>query len=155
MIKPTMISFGGTAAVVTSMALIVGLEAANAGKAAMLSALLIAAVADNLTDSLSVHMYQESERMEQKEVFRGTFSNLATRFIVCLSFVLIVCVFRGRAAGVAGVAWGMSLLAGLTYILARHRRVSVISELGKHLAAALLIIVVSQAIGRWINTHLT
>ena len=155
MIKPTRISFGGTAAVVTSMALIAGLEAANAGKAAVLSALLIAAVADNLTDSLSVHMYQESERMEQKEVFRGTFSNLATRFIVCLSFVLIVSVFRGRAAAVAGIAWGMALLAGLTYILARHRRVSVISELGKHLAAALVIIVVSQTIGRWINTHLT
>jgi len=137
------------------MALIAGLEAANAGKGAMLSALLIAAVADNLTDSLSVHMYQESERMEQKEVFRGTFSNLATRFIVCLSFVVIVGVFRGRAAAVAGIAWGMSLLAVLTYILAQHRRVSVISELGKHLAAALVIIVVSQAIGRWINTHLT
>jgi hypothetical protein len=62
MIKTTRISFGGTAAIVTSMALIVGLDAANAGRAAMVSALLIAAVADNLTDSLSVHMYQESER---------------------------------------------------------------------------------------------
>lgn len=72
MIKTTRISFGGTAAIVTSMALITGLDAANAGRAAMVSALLIAAVADNLTDSLSVHMYQESERLEEKEAFMGT-----------------------------------------------------------------------------------
>jgi len=64
MIKPTRISFGGTAAIATSMALIVGLDAANAGRTVIVSALLIAAVADNLTDSLSVHMYQESERLE-------------------------------------------------------------------------------------------
>ena len=90
MIKPTRISFGGTAAIVTSMALIAGLDAAHAGRATMVSALLIAAVADNLTDSLSVHTYQESERLEQREAFVGTLTNFATRFIVCLSFVLIV-----------------------------------------------------------------
>jgi hypothetical protein len=90
MIKTTRISFGGTAAIVTSMALITGLDAANARRASIVGALLIAAVADNLTDSLSVHLYQESERLEEREAFIGTLSNFATRFIVCLSFVLIV-----------------------------------------------------------------
>jgi hypothetical protein len=90
MIKPNRISFGGTAAIVTSMALIAGLDAARAQKTTMVSALLIAAVADNLTDSLSVHMYQESQRIEQREVFFGTLANFATRLLVCLSFVGIV-----------------------------------------------------------------
>ena len=103
MIKPTRISFGGTAAIATSMALIVGLDAANAGRAVMVSALLIAAVADNLTDSLSVHMYQESERLEQKEAFVGTVANFVTRFVVCLSFVLIVTLLRGHAAVIGGI----------------------------------------------------
>jgi hypothetical protein len=75
---------------VTSMALIAGLEAANAGRASVISALFIAAVADNLTDSLSVHMYQESERFERKDAFVGTLTNFATRLVVCLSFVIIV-----------------------------------------------------------------
>ena len=64
----------------------------------MVSAPLIAAVADNLTGSLSVHMYQESERLEEREAFIGTLTNFATRFIVCLSFVLIVTLFREHAA---------------------------------------------------------
>ena len=139
----------------TSMALIAGLDAANAGRAAMVSALLIAAVADNLTDSLSVHMYQESERLEEKEAFIGTLTNFATRFIVCLSFVLIVTLLREHAAAVGGIVWGMSLLTVLTYILARHRKVSAMSELGKHLAVALVIVFVSKSIGHWITAHVT
>jgi hypothetical protein len=155
MIKTTRISFGGTAGIVTSMALIVGLDAAHAGRAAMMSALLIAAVADNLTDSLSVHMYQESERLEEKEAFIGTLSNFATRLIVCLSFVLIVAVFRAHAVAVGGIVWGMLLLTVLTYILARHRNVNAMSELGKHLAVALVVIFVSEGIGLWITAHVS
>ena len=153
MIKPTRISFGGTAAIATSMALIVGLDAANAGRAIMISALLIAAVADNLTDSLSVHMYQESERLDQKEAFVGTVANFVTRFVVCLSFVLIVGLLRGHAAVIGGIVWGMSLLAALSCFLARHRKVSATAEVAKHLAVALVIILVSKSIGHWINTR--
>lgn len=50
------LSFGGPAAIVTSMALIVGLGAATAGKAAIVGSLLVIGLADNLTDSLSVHL---------------------------------------------------------------------------------------------------
>jgi uncharacterized membrane-anchored protein len=153
MIKPSRISFGGTAAIVTSMALISGLSAAKAGKAGLVSALLIAAVADNLTDSLSVHMYQESERLDQRDAFRGTLSNFATRLFVCLSFVLIVATFPERIAVISGLIWGMSLLLGLTYFLARYRKVSALAEVGKHLGVALAIIFVSKYIGQWIAMH--
>jgi VIT1/CCC1 family predicted Fe2+/Mn2+ transporter len=155
MIWPTRISFGGTAAIVTSMALIAGLDAANARRATIVSALLIAAVADNLTDSLSVHMYQESERLEQRQAFFGTLTNFATRFIVCLTFVLIAALFQEHAVAVVGIVWGMSLLAALTYLLARHRKVSTMPELGKHLAVALVVIFVSKGIGHWITAHVT
>ncbi len=153
MIKPSRISFGGTAAIVTSMALIAGLDAAKAGRAGMVSALLIAAVADNLTDSLSVHMYQESQRLEQKEVFLGTLTNFGTRLLVCLSFVLIVALFPARIAALGGLFWGMALLLTLTLLLARYRRVSAVSEIVKHLGVAVGIIFVSKQVGQWIAAH--
>jgi VIT1/CCC1 family predicted Fe2+/Mn2+ transporter len=135
------------------MALIAGLDAAKTGRASMVGALLIAAVADNLTDSLSVHMYQESERLEQKEAFIGTLSNFVTRLFLCLSFVLIVALLPGYMAAMWGLVWGTSLLVVLTCILARYRGVSAMSEVGKHLAVALAIILVSQRIGHWIAVH--
>ena len=153
MIKPRRISFGGTAAIVTSMALIAGLDAAKAGRAGLVSALLIAAVADNLTDSLSVHVYQESECLAQKEVFLGTITNFTTRLLVCLSFVLMVSFLPGRIAAISGLAWGMILLFVLTYFLARYRQVSTVSEVAKHLGVALIIIFVSKQIGHWIAAH--
>lgn len=67
-----------------------------------MGALLIAAVPDNLTDSLSVHMYQESERLEQKEAFVGTVSNFGTRLFVCLTSVLIVALFWAALWGMFG-----------------------------------------------------
>ena len=153
MIRPSRISFGGTAAIVTSMALIAGLEAANAGRPSVISALLIAAVADNLTDSLSVHMYQESEHFERKDAFIGTLTNFGTRLIVCLSFVLIVAMLPKPLVAVGGITWGMSLLAVLTFILARHRHVSIVSEVVKHLGVAVSVIAVSRIVGEWIAAH--
>lgn len=153
MIRPSRVSFGGTAAIVTSMALIAGLEAADAGRAGVISGLLIAAVADNLSDSLSVHMYQESERLEQKDAFIGTVANFATRFVVCVSFVVIVVFLPKHLATVWGVAWGLLLLTTLTCILARYRKVNAVSEVIKHVGVAVAIIIVSQRVGHWIAKH--
>jgi hypothetical protein len=135
------------------MALIAGLEAANAGRASVISTLLIAAVADNLTDSLSVHMYQESERFERRDAFVGTLTNFATRLVVCLSFVIIVVLIPSHLAVVVGMAWGLSLLVLLTCILSRHRDVSTLSEVAKHLGVAVVVIAVSRVVGQWIARH--
>ena len=140
------VSYGSTAAIVTSMALIAGLDAAGSAKSTVIAALLIAALADNLTDSLSVHIYQESEQLQEREAFIGTLSNFATRLIGCLTFVALVALVPRRAIVTAAVSWGMALLAVLTSLLAREREVGIAGEVAKHLLAAAVVI----AISRWI-----
>ena len=88
------ISFGGTAAIITNMALITGLQTASASKKSIIASLLIIAIADNLTDSLSVHLYQESEEMEPRAAFSVTVSNYFTRLVVSLSFIALVAVLE-------------------------------------------------------------
>jgi VIT1/CCC1 family predicted Fe2+/Mn2+ transporter len=152
--KINRISFGGTAAIVTSMALIVGLDAAHATEKTMISALLIAALADNLTDSLSVHIYQESERLSQREAFIGTLSNFATRLALCLSFAALIVLLAPALALGAALAWGTFLLAALSWVLARERGASPLSEVAKHLIVAALVLFVSRLIGAWINAQI-
>src|SRR5918911_1669352 len=82
------VSFGSPAAIVTCMGLIIGLDAATATKAAVLGSLLIIGIADNLTDSLSVHIYQESEKLAKRRAFRTTIANYIARLVTTLSFVL-------------------------------------------------------------------
>src|SRR5512143_1666954 len=110
------VSFGGTAAIVTSVALIFGLDAATATKSTIVSGLLIVALADNLTDALSMHVYQEAERRFQaREAFVATWSNFVTRLLLALTFVLLVVVLPLASAVLASAAWGLSLLVALTW----------------------------------------
>jgi len=140
------ISYGSTAAIVTSMALIVGLDAAGSSKATVLTALLITALADNLTDSLSIHIYQESERLERRDAFIGTLSNFATRFLGCLTFIALVLALPRPIAVAASLAWGLILLVLLTALLARDRGDSVASEVIKHLLAASAVLAISRGV---------
>ena len=144
------ISYGGTAAIVTSMAVIVGLNAATAEKSALVGSLLIIALADNLTDSLGVHVYQEAERLAERDAFRTTLTNFATRLLVSLSFVGIVILLPLSAAILTSIGWGLSMLAALSYSLAKARSVKPLSEIWKHCAIALLVVAVSAAIGTWV-----
>jgi len=59
MIKLHNFSFGATSAVVTGLAIIVGLSAVHDAKIAIVSALLIIAIADNISDSFGIHIHQE------------------------------------------------------------------------------------------------
>ena len=154
MFKTSRISYGGSAAIATSMALVSGLGAAGATKPVVASALLIAALADNLTDSLSIHIFQESEQLDQKEAFAGTVSNFVTRLLVCLSFILLVWLLPVSVALGLIIAWGMLLLAALTFLVARGRKVGAFLEVVKHLLVAASVVVVSKAIGSWISTAL-
>lgn len=151
MFKTSKISYGGTAAVVTSTALISGLSAAGATKAVIVSALLIAAFADNLADALSVHIFQESEQLEQKDALTGTITNFLTRLLLCISFVPLVGLFPIPHVAKAAIVWGMLLLAILTFLVARERRVDILPEVLKHMVVAFVVITISITTGHWIG----
>ena len=154
MLKTSRISYGGTAAVVTSMALIDGLSAAQATKPVVISALLIAALADNLTDALSIHIFQESEQLNQADAFAGTLANFVTRLLLSISFVALVGLLPPGYAAKVATTWGMLLLAILTYLVARERKVKPLPEVLKHLLVAAAVIIASGAIGHWVGALL-
>ena len=145
-------SFGGASGIVTNMGLIIGFDAATATKATILSGLLIVAIADNLTDSLSIHIYQESERLPPREAFLATLTNFAARLCLSLSFVFMVAMLPLRVAVIASLAWGMLLLTGLTYVVARDRQLSPLLEILKHIAVAVAVILASKMIGHIVVT---
>jgi VIT1/CCC1 family predicted Fe2+/Mn2+ transporter len=146
----TNLSYGGTAAIVTSMGLIVGFDTARASRATLIGSLLLIAVADNLADSLAIHAYQESEHLAARQAFRSTVTNFLTRFLVAGSFVLLALTLPLGRLTPAALVWGLALLGTLTYLVARDRCESPALEVAKHLGVALVVIVVSRAIGTWI-----
>lgn len=143
-------SFGGAAAILTSMGLIIGFDAVTATRATILAGLLIVALADNLTDSLSIHIYQESERLEPRKAFHATLTNFGTRLSLSLTFVLLVLFLPLRTAVMASIIWGVLLLGVLTYFVARDRKLPILPEVLKHLSVAAVVILTSKAIGHFV-----
>jgi hypothetical protein len=146
-----LISFGATSAIVTSVGLIVGFGSAEVPKSAIVSGLLIVGLADNLTDTLSIHIFQESELLEQRSAFRITIGNFLTRACISGTFVILSLLLSGLPAVLACLAWGLTLLVGLTCLVARTRRASVAMELLKHITLAAIVVLASGLIGSWVG----
>ena len=143
-------SYGATSAAVTGMALVTGLDAASSSRVTVVASLLVFAVADNLTDSLSIHVYQESEGLDTQAAFRATLFNYATRLGVSVGFVLIVMLAPATVSAIAALVWGGLLLGVMTALVARHRGAPVATEIGKHFALAAVVVIVSKGIGTWL-----
>jgi hypothetical protein len=148
------VSFGAVSAIVTSVGLIVGFGAADIAKPTIIAGLLIVGFADNLTDSLSIHIYQESEKLDERAAFRSTLGNFATRLLVSLTFVALVFSFSGADVIIASFTWGSLLLIGLTWLVARNRKANVLTEIVKHLVVAAVVVVTSRAIGGLIGVYI-
>lgn len=146
-------AFGTTAALMTSMALIVGLGSANSGKASIIAGLLIIGIADNLSDSLGIHLYEEADLGESKALSLAI-SNYVTRFVAVCSFVALVVFLPLDIARWVSLAWGTVLLSVLTYYIAKARSVKPIPEILKHLVVAAAVIGLSHLIGSAIQRML-
>ena len=151
----TTLSYGGTAAIVTGMGLVVAFDAGTTSRAALVSSLLVVAIADNLADSLAIHVYQESENLPSRRAFRSTVANYVTRLMVAGSFALLALLTPAPSLVPVVLAWGTALLCTLTYFVARARGAAPGLEVIKHLAVATFVIMVSKAIGVWILAHVS
>lgn len=143
------VSFGATSAILTSMALIVGLGTGGGGRTALITALLVIAIADNISDSLGIHIHEEASLEERPRYV--SVSNYLARLLVSVSFLVLVFAFTLFVAQVLAVIWGTALLVLLTYLLARERNQPPAREIVRHLGIAVLVLASSQVLGLLIH----
>ena len=157
MININKFSIGATAAIITSMGLIAGLTQGVDARLSIITGLLIVAIADNISDSFSIHIYKESEGASHKDVSSSTYGNFIVRLFLALTFVVIVLLFPPFIAFVVSSVWGLTLLAILSYMITKDREVSPLTMVIKHLITALVVIIGSKFLGNLIlklATHL-
>jgi VIT1/CCC1 family predicted Fe2+/Mn2+ transporter len=148
----TKISFGVTSAIVTSLAFIVSLSGNTEPRMPIIGSLLVFAIADNISDSLGIHIFQESDLKKTGTVNTSTISNFVTRFLVILSFVMVVYLFPIQPAVIISVVLGISMLMALTYLIAVERETKPLPAMIQHFAIAALVVVASLLLRTWIIT---
>lgn len=146
--------FGSSAAIVTNTSLIVGLGSAQTGKAPLIGALLTIALADNISDSLGIHLYKETEGGGSQLSLLATVLNFTARLLVSLSFVAIVLVSSVGQSIVIGVAWGLVLITLINYLIARNNSRASIWEISQHVLVAIAVVVLSRYVGYLVAKYL-
>jgi len=140
-------SIGTTAAIVTSMGLIAGLAQGSYTKTGLVTSLLVFAIADNISDSLSLHIYKESEGTSSRETSIFTYGNYIARLFLSTTFILIVLLFSSYLAFIISFLWGSILLAILSYFIAKKKGTSPPLEIIWHFTIALMVVLGSRFLG--------
>jgi len=147
----TGIFFGATSGVITTIGLIVGLHSGTKSVTAVLGGILVIAVADAMSDALGIHLAEEADPATTHEhVWSATIMTFVTKFVFSISFAVPLLLLPLDTAVVVSVAWGMLVIAVLSYLLARSQKESPLAIVAEHLGIAILVVVLSHFIGVWV-----
>ena len=146
----TKFSFGATSGIMTNIGLIVGLDKLAHPKTSIIGAILVIAIADNISDSMGIHIYKESECITNREVLFSTLTNFLARLVVSLVFIVFVAVLPIKLAVLCSLAWGLGLLAIMSYTSAKERGANTYLEVFEHIIIALFVVIISKFAGQWI-----
>ncbi|MEM5798307.1 MAG: hypothetical protein QXP39_03260 [Candidatus Aenigmatarchaeota archaeon] len=151
------LSFGLTTAVITSLGLIIGMWSATSSKLAMISAVIITAVADGLSDSVSMHTAEEAQmdkgraRYTEKEIWLTTIFTFLSVCGFSMTFTIPIILLPLYPAVIVSIAWGFLLIIFLNLYIAKLRKTSPIKVISEHILLTLFVIIASYLIGNVIS----
>jgi len=118
----TGISFGLTSAVITTLGLMVGLHSGTGSRLVVIGGILTIAIADAFSDALGIHISEESENAHTiRQIWGATIATFMAKLIFALTFVVPVLLLSLFTAIVVSLVWGLSILAVLSYFMAKAR----------------------------------
>lgn len=146
------ISFGLTSAVITTLGLLVGLNSSTGSRLAIISGILIIAIADAFSDALGIHVSEESnERNSSRHVWEATLVTFLSKLIFALTFIIPFLFFDLTLSTFVAIAWGMFLLVFLSYKIGKKGSKIPWEVILEHLTIAIVVIFASYYLGKLIS----
>ncbi|NYZ76989.1 hypothetical protein H0O02_01595 [Candidatus Micrarchaeota archaeon] len=148
------LSFGLASGVITTLGLLVGLNAGTHSKLVVLGGILTIAIADAFSDALGIHMSEESENKHtESEIWVATFMTFLFKFIFASTFLIPILLLNLDEAVIVSIAWGLFLLLVYSYRLAKRAKISTWGVIREHLLIAVLVIIITNSVGNWIAAN--
>lgn len=148
----TGISFGLTSGVITTLGLMVGLHSGTHSRAIVIGGILTIAIADAMSDALGIHVSEESKNSGPTiQIWEATIATFLAKFMIALTFVVPVLFRPLDQAIMISVIWGLLLLAGLSFYVARAQRIAPWKVIGEHLLIGLCVIFITHYLGDWVR----
>lgn len=147
----TGIGFGITSSIITTLGLMVGLFAGTESRLAVIGGIATIAIADAFSDSLAIHIAEESKKNSEKSVRESTFSAFFTKLVgasIFLPAVLILPILEGV---VFNIIMGMGMLGAYSYYVAKERGDNPLGTILEHVGVGIAVILITYFVGQWIG----
>ncbi len=149
----TGIFFGATSGVITTLGLMVGLQAGTQSVAAVFGGVVVIAVSDSMSDALGIHLAQEADpESTRAHIWAATLWTFVSKFLVAISFALPLLWLPLDKAVVVGVVWGLMIVTSMSYFLARMQHTPAWRVVGEHVTISLVVIALSHYVGVWVRS---
>ena len=149
----TGITFGLTSAVITTLGLMTGLHSGTHSKVVVLGGILTIAIADAFSDALGIHVSEEAENVHTpKEIWASTIATFLAKFFFALTFAVPVILLPLGSAIIVSLLWGLSILAILSYAMAKSQGEKAWKVVCEHLGIAIAVIGITHLTGKFIAT---
>lgn len=146
------LNFGVTSGVITTLGLLVGLNSGTHSSIVVIGGILLIAIADAFSDAIAIHISEESAGVyKTREIWEATISTFLFKFVFAITFAVPVMLLELGPAIVASVAWGLFLLAVLSYKMAKEQGVAPWKVVAEHVLVAIAVITITQYVGSWIE----
>ena|SRR2546422_8971911 len=89
------------------------------------------------------------------EIWESTIATFVAKFPIALTFVVPVLLLLLEEAIMVSVVWGLSLLAVLSYLLARVQQIQAWKVIAEHLVIGVSVIAITHYVGDWIHSTLS
>ncbi len=146
------LSFGLTSGIITTLGLIVGLHSSTNSKTAIIGGVLVIAIADALSDSLGIHISEESRSKNAKQIWISTIATFFSKFVFALTFIVPILLFQLFNAIIISIAWGLIIIALFSYYIAKQQKENPFRVVFEHLFIAILVIFIAHYVGDWVAT---
>jgi len=146
------LGFGLASGVITTLGMMVGLNASTHSKLAVIGGIIAIAIADAFSDATGIHIAEESEnRHTTREIWETTLSTLVSKFLIALTFVVPVLAFRLHVAIGVSAIWGLTLIIIFSYHMAIQQGVRPYKVVLEHVAIVVLVIIITHYMGKWVG----
>ncbi len=145
------LGFGVTSGVITTLGLMVGLYGSTDSKLAILGGIITIAIADAFSDSLGIHVSEESVEKSQDKVWRSTFFTFISKFFTALIFILPFLFLSIDFAIIFNVLIGFLILGIFSFLIAKSQKENPLKVILEHVLIAFGVIIVTYFVGKGIG----
>jgi VIT1/CCC1 family predicted Fe2+/Mn2+ transporter len=143
------VGFGLASGVITTLGMMVGLNATTHSKIAVVGGIVAIAIADAFSDAVGIHISEESEdKHDAKEIWESTVSTFVSKFLIAFTFVIPILLFDLYFAILVSVVWGLGLITVFSYYMANQQGVKPYKVILEHVTIVVAVIIITHYVGK-------